>query len=217
MNKKFKGGNMNHYYELYQEKCRILDDSIKEYQGTMKDAKKLRGALATELLRQELINYFYQKGITVNVSTGNSYIIGSKYEYDLLLVKSDARPFCNLIYYPEDVIAVIESKAGGLFDVDKETDNIAKAVNKAWELNRNIKFGYITLSENVPKNTLNLKGRPTVKHWELTKEFLSKKVQAFSSIYAVTLHQGDTICNEGSDEEFMDFVESLVSLSNEIS
>ena len=208
---------MNHYYELYQEKCKILDDFVKEYHGTMKDAKKLRGALATELLRQELNNYFYQKDITVKVSTENSYIFGSKYEYDLLLVKADAEPFSNLIYYPEDVIAVIESKAGGLFDIDKETDNIAKAVNKAWELNRNIRFGYITLSENVPKNTLNSKGKPTVKHWDLTKEFLSKKIQAFSSIYAVTLHQGNTIYNEGSDEEFMDFAESLVSPSNEIS
>lgn len=208
---------MNHYYYLFQEKCKILDDIIKKYQGTLEDAKKLKGALATEVLRQELSNYFYQKGINVKVSAENSYIIGSKYEYDLILVKADAEPFSNLIYFPEDVIAVVESKAGGLFNVDKETDNIAKAVNKAWELNKSIKFGYITLSENVPKNNINAQGKPTVKHWDLTKDFLLKKIRAVSSIYAVTLHQGNKLCDEGSDEEFTDFVESLVSPSIETS
>ena len=198
---------MNKYFELYQAGCHTLDNLSG---GMIASAKKLRGALAAELLRQMCNQYFEENGISVKASPVNVYINGSKYEYDVLFVKSSAEPFYNLAYQPEDVVAVIESKAGGLFNVEGETTNIAKAVNRAWELNNDIRFGYITMSENVPKHSTNALGYPTVHHWELTQRFLAEKVYAEHVIYAVTLHQGKNLCDKGSDEEFYKFIDALV-------
>ena len=143
------------------------------------------------------------------ISSLNSYIAGSKYEYDLLLVKRNAKPFMELVYHPDDVIAIIESKANGLFDANVDTSNIAKAVNRAREINPKIRFGYITVSENVPVNEYKKDGTPTIKHWDLTEQYLNEKLKGLNAIYAVTLHKGRDLCDEGSDDEFNKFLEWL--------
>ena len=198
------------YYEMYKKHCSELEQMMKENQGTSKDAKTLRGAVAVELLRQEINNYLTDNKEPFKTSLVNSYIAGSKFEYDLLLVKENANPYMGLVYQPEDVVAIIESKAGGLFDVDKNTNSIAKAANRAIEINSNITFGYITMSENVPVNIYNCYGNPTVKHWELTKKYLSDKIVGKTIIYAVTLHKGKELCDEGSDDEFHTFIKNLI-------
>ena len=200
----------NHLYEMYKESCDKLEQMMMLYEGSSEDAKKLRGALATELLRQEINKYMKSHNKPFKVSAMNSYIAGSKFEYDLLLVKESAEPYMGLLYMPEDVIGVIESKAGGLFDVNKDTDNIAKAVNRAQKINPNIRFGYITMSENVPVNQYNRNGEPTVKHWELTVKCLNEKIHGLVVSYAVTLHQGKTLCDKGLDEEFVDFMKFMI-------
>ncbi len=199
------------YYELYQEKSMELSKLIEEYGSDFQGSKKLHGALAAELLRQELGRYLEEHKKPIKVSQVNAYITGSKYEYDLLLVKDTAESYMGLVYRPEDVIAIIESKALGLFDVDKDTDSIAKAVNHALNLNRDIRFGYITLSENVPAKEYNAKGNPTVKHWDLTKKYLSEKIEGECSIYAVTLYQGKNLYDEGNESEFEEFVENIIN------
>lgn len=197
-------------YQMYIECCAELEQMMKMHQGSSEDAKKLRGAVAAELLRREIHNYLKYHNKPFKVSTVNSYIAGSKFEYDLLLVKENASPYMELLYSPEDVIAIIESKAGGLFEVNKDTDNIAKAVNCAQMMNPNIRFGYITMSENVPMNEYNRKGEPTVKHWDLTVKYLEEKIQGLIISYAVTLHQGKNLCDQGLDKEFDDFIEFLI-------
>lgn len=199
----------NHFYELYQKRCSELNQLTEQYHGNSEDAKKLRGAVASELLRQELDRYITEHRRTLKVSPVNAYIAGSKFEYDLLVVKAGAEAYMNLVYRPEDVVAVIESKAGGLFDVDTDTSNIAKAVNRALTLNPQIRFGYITMSENVPVHAYKKNGEPTVKHWELTNQYLQDKIEGKCAIYAVTLHQGKQLCDEGSDKEFEDFASML--------
>ena len=200
----------NRYYELYKKHCAELDEMMGRYNTGSEYPKKLKGAMTTELLRQEITQFLADNNEPFKTSAIDSYIAGSKYEYDLLIVKEDAEAYMGLVYQPDDVIAVIESKAGGLFDLEKDTDNIAQAANRAKELNSDICFGYITISENVPINSYNSQGNPTVKHWDLTKEYLSDKIQGKSAIYAVTLYKGKEICEEGSDDEFYDFVKHLI-------
>ena len=48
----------NHFYDRFQKKCAELESLEKEYGYQMKSAKKLKGALAAELLKQEINDYF---------------------------------------------------------------------------------------------------------------------------------------------------------------
>lgn len=201
----------NRYYELYQIRCNELEQIMTKYQGSSEDAKKLKGAVATNLLKQEMEKYLEDNNEPFKISSENSYIAGSKYEYDLLLVKENAKPFMGLVYYPDDVIAIIESKSNGLFDADAETNHIAKAVNRVREINPDIRFGYITISENVPINDYKKDGTPTVKHWDLTEQYLNEKIEGLNAIYAVTLHKGKELCDEGSDDEFNRFLNWLIN------
>lgn len=200
----------SHLYESYHLRCSELSQLMEQYNGSSEDAKKLRGAIASELLRQELGRYLVEHGKPLKISAVNSYIAGSKFEYDLLVVKSDADAYMGLVYRPEDVVAVIESKAGGLFDVDADTSKIARAANRAIELNSDICFGYITMFENVPVHIFKKNGEATVKHWDLTNQYLMEKINGKCAIYAVTLHRGKQLHDPGSDQEFEDFASMLI-------
>lgn len=199
----------NFYYELYQNFCAELQEMMEQHQGSMENAKKLKGAVASELLRREIARYLSDNKEPFKPSAVNSYIAGSTHEYDLLLVKESAEPYLGLIYQPEDVIAVIECKAGGIYKIDTDTDQIATAVNRAIETNPEIQFGYITITENVPVHDT-YRGKPTVKHWNMTGEKLREKINGDPIVYAVTLHKGKELCDEGSDDEFYDFVRALI-------
>ena len=217
----------NKYYELYQKHCTEVNDLMLKYfmlkyneeevKKLVKKAKKLHGAIAAELLKQLISEYFIKECKHYRVSAVNSYIAGSTYEYDLLIVKENAEPILGIVYQPEDVIAVIECKAGGLFGLERETDNIANAFNSACKINPEISCGYITISENVPVNEFNKYGNPTVKYWDETQELLEEKVKTNKlTIYAVTLRKGkkgkiDNLCDEGTDEEFYEFINCLIS------
>lgn len=196
----------NTYYERYKVLCNKLNDLMKE---TANGAKKLKGAIAVELLKELIDDFFQKNNIKYKTSNPNSYIAGSKYEYDLLIVKEYAEPFMGMVYKAEDVIAIIESKVGGLFNLAKDTDSIAIAVNSALKLSKDICFGYITMSENVPTND-SYCGKSTIKHWEKTEEYLKEKINGKCVLYAVTLRKGKYLCDEGSDEEFFGFVNYLI-------
>lgn len=202
----------NTYYELYEKQCEALEQLMISYNGELKNAKKLRGAIAAELLKQLITDYLKKNSKAYIVSNVNSYIVGSKFEYDLLIVKESAESFMGIVYRPEDVIAIIECKAGGLYKVENDTDNIAKAVNCAIETNSNIRFGYITMSENVPVNDYKCDGSATYKHWDKTKECLEQKINGEIVMYAVTLHKGSRkeLYDRGSDEEFYEFINYLI-------
>jgi hypothetical protein len=200
----------NTYYECYVEYCKELEKLMNSYNEDVKGAKKLRGAIAAELLKKGINKYFGENSKPYKASNINSYIAGSKFEYDILIVKESAEPFMEIVYQPEGVIAVIECKAGGLFNVEKDTDNIAQAVNRAQDLNIDIIFGYITISENVPVSDSKADGSATYKHWDKTIEYLDKKIKGNHVEYAVTLHKGNKLCDEGSDEEFYKFINYLI-------
>lgn len=199
------------FYSLFQIHCKELE-KMGANMGKHGD-KKLKGVLMVELLRREIAAYLEKNNEPFMTSAPNAYIAGSSYEYDLIIVKKNAEAYMGLVYRPEDVAAVIESKAGGLRQVDSETDSIAKSANAAIALNRDISFGYITLGEYVPVNDINFKtGNPTVNLWDDTYNFLKKKVHGRCLPYAVTLHKGgwDKIIDNGSDEEFEVFIKFLI-------
>lgn len=201
----------NHFYDRFQENCADLESLEKEYGYQMKSAKKLKGALAAELLKQEINDYFVTNNINdIVVSPINVYIAGSKSEFDLLIVKKDAKSFENLVYRPEGVVSIIECKSSGLFNVNNETSNIAKAINSVGEKYPDITFGYITITENVPVHECRKDGNPTVKHWELTKQYFNEKVNITSAHYAVTLHKGKKLIDPGNDKEFHRFIDFLI-------
>ena len=211
---------MNTYYQTYHKEKAEVNAAFLKYNADSGDAKKLNGLLAANLLRRELVRYFLEHALPYTVSPVNSYVIGSKYEYDLLIVKADAQPFSDYLYTPDDVITVIESKAGGLMNVKNECENIAQAFNAAHILNRTIRFGYITVGENVPVHEVNRLGNPTVNHWELTQYYFKENLDADAErkIYAATLHKGNrnNLCDEGSDEAFLEFIEALLPLENAV-
>ena len=62
----------NKLYERYQTCCMELEQKMKKYQGSSEDAKKLRGALATELLKQEIDSYLNYYNKSFKVSAANS-------------------------------------------------------------------------------------------------------------------------------------------------
>lgn len=200
--------------KLYNEYQYCLKKLGSEYLALGADitcAKKLRGALFIEVLRKELNHYFSINSLPIKATQANSYIIGSKYEYDLLIVKDTAEAVYGIAYSPKDIVAIIESKAGGLFNIDHETDSISQAFNQAYSLNKEINFGYITISENRPKNLIKKDGTPTINHWDLTQKYLIKKVNGPISIYSITLHQGKKLIDTGNDDEFYQFIDFLVT------
>ena len=109
----------NHYYRTYQENCEELEKLMEQFRpksdsqdktskkGRIQAPKKLRGALAVELLRREIDAQLKKMGKPLKTSGMNVYIAGSDYEYDLLIVKKDAEPFMGLVYRPEEVAALV--------------------------------------------------------------------------------------------------------------
>lgn len=199
------------FFNQYQDSCSELNKMGVDWSD--RGAKKLKGALMVELLKKEIENFLVESNEPFKVSAMNTYIAGSCSEYDLLIVKENAKPYMNLVYRPDDVVAVIESKAAGLCTVDSETDNIAKAANAAIALNSEISFGYITLGENIPVNDFDPKtGKPHINHWNDTYTFLKEKVHGRCQPYSITLHQGgwERVVDEGSDEDFRYFINFLI-------
>ena len=71
----------------------------------------------------------------LKVSEPNSYILGVNAEYDLLLLKKDAKPIKEMnIFSPEDVEGVVEVKNSGLFGVRKKTNNEQKTLKDEVDL-----------------------------------------------------------------------------------
>lgn len=173
---------------------------------------KIRGALfndvVRELLVEELDNQFGAGSYVVSLP--NSYILGSKYEYDLLVMKGDAKVLELRFFLPTDVLAIVECKTGGLYNVRADVERVSKSVNAGLKLNPSIRFGYISLWENFPKNLTNRDGRPTVNHREQTKNGLLELIEGKVSTLFLTTKTSHKIIEASSDDDFKQFAFSLV-------
>lgn len=208
---------VNNCYEQYEKNCYELDSIMQKYKGDAKDAKKLKGDLVAELLKKLIDDYLCENGIQYKVSNVNSYIAGSKYEYDMLIINKHAETYMGRIYATEDVISIVECKTSGLYNIPKDTDIIASAINRAIELKADIRFGYFTMWENIPVNDYNYKGKPTINQWDKTKEFLNDKIRGEVFLYAATLRKGKKECYNYSDKEFYNFIDELVLNNKKVS
>lgn len=177
----------------------IFEGKSEQFKGY----SKYKGKVANELLRNEVSNIIKKNNLPLKVSEINAFVVGSKYEYDLLILKENS--LCNnFAYNYEDVKAIIECKVNGLYDPEKNTDSIAKAINEVRRLNNDIAFGYVTFSEVVPKN------KTSVHYWDLTVKFLHQKV-TYSHLFAVTLRTGNKVINSTTPEDFEKFILKLCS------
>lgn len=203
---------MDNLYNLHEKCFRQARSLTEANNGNFNKSKKLHGALTALVVRQALLQWIEMNHIAAEVSGQNVYIWGSNYEYDLLLIRKGAKAFYGLVYEPSDVLAILECKCSGLFRVDSESGRIAKAVNRAVELNSQIRFGYVTMWERIPVNKVNWYGGATVNHWEQTQEMLGEKIACPCAIYAVTLSpsQKKAVYDENSQKEFEQFASMLL-------
>lgn len=102
---------------------------------------KFVGALTVEIIRKALLD----DGIPV--SSRDVFIQGIPIEFDLIVPRQGANPSANgILYKPEEVIAVLEIKASGMFDYNYKK-RIKECREKVQKKNPSIFFGYVTLSE----------------------------------------------------------------------
>lgn len=121
-----------------------------------KGAKKLTGIIAVEVIKRYIENVLWEneqyKGYSV--SPNNSYIDGYKTEWDLLVLKPGTKQLDGLnIYSAQSVAVVIECKAHGIFNRKMDSHSLKGPVDAYKELRGSepqIKFAYITISEQIP-------------------------------------------------------------------
>lgn len=102
---------------------------------------KFVGALTIELLRTELTKLGF------NVSNRDVFIEGVTNELDLLIVKDSRQPRENLVYCPEDVLAILEIKFRGSYG-KTSIEKIRGVFDSIKEANKDIQCFYISVSEN---------------------------------------------------------------------
>ena len=102
---------------------------------------KFAGAITIELLRKEFAE------LDLNVSNRDVFIEGVTNELDLLIAKKGAFAEADLVYDPDDVLAVLEVKFRGSYG-KKNIDHIKAVFDSVTAANSRIKCFYLTISEN---------------------------------------------------------------------
>lgn len=120
---------------------------------------KLKGALVANLIKKYIADIILYYELPYKVSENNVYIQGYPVECDLLIVKRDCNPIwlAPPIYRPEDVKVIIESKSTGIFVSKKDPKNPflneLEMVQKLISNGLPVKFGYISLAEQITSNS----------------------------------------------------------------
>jgi hypothetical protein len=102
--------------------------------------KKFSGSLTVEVLKSHL----EENGFTT--SNRDVFIRGVDSELDLLIIQKDAKAQYNLIYKPNDVVAVLEIKATGAFGKNA-TAQIKATFDKIKSKYPSVFSCYVTLQE----------------------------------------------------------------------
>lgn len=154
-----------------------------------------------------ILNYY---GYDYKVSNVNAYIKGYPTEWDLIILKSDAKETNTNVYDFNDVVAVIEFKTSGLTDkdipgqFDKQFYNLNSIFNNT---GTKIPFGYITFSE-------------TPKLYEETKKYFDENNKKSDTTFVFTnynkLNNIDNIyyreCMYSDKNNFEDYLLKLLDL-----
>ena len=154
-----------------------------------------------------IINYY---GYDYKVSNVNAYIKGYPTEWDLIILKSDAKETNTNVYQMEDVKAILEFKTSGLTDTNideqfnKQFSNLNSIYNK---LGNRIVFGYITFSET-PKLYENTKSYFDENNQRLNTSFVFTNYNKLSNIE--NIHYVDCMYDENNN--FEDYILKLLDL-----
>jgi hypothetical protein len=103
-------------------------------------SKKFTGALVIEILRRAL----EEDGI--EASRPNVYLKGLPFEVDLIIPRRGANVEFEILYSPEDVLAVLEIKTSGLFSKE-DSSRIGSVFRAVKSINPSIFCAYVTISE----------------------------------------------------------------------
>lgn len=120
----------------------ILDYVNGSWKNCGEKCSKYVGALMMEVISKAL------QENDIPVSNRDVFIKGIPIEFDLIVPRHGVcDPVDGILYETEDVVAVLEIKASGLFDYNskKRIEKCREDVRKA---NPHIFYGYLTLSEN---------------------------------------------------------------------
>lgn len=156
---------------IYDEITQSKKDIFLNADTNKKSYKKSSGNMVASIFRKHIINILNYYGYEFRVSNVNAYIKGYPTEWDLIILNSNAVDHNNNVYDVNDVKAVLEFKANGLYVIHKEYDdffkeefdsrfNILNSINSIYK-NR-IPFGYITYKEQP-------------KLYEATKKYFDEK------------------------------------------
>lgn len=118
----------------------LLSQIMKSTESFGPKCSKYSGAVTVEWLRQA----FRKHGI--HVSHRDVFIKGLPIEFDLILPRDGATPNLGLLYEPEDVRAVIEVKAKGVFGKDG-LDRINQTFKIVQDSHPHVHCAYVTLTE----------------------------------------------------------------------
>jgi hypothetical protein len=102
---------------------------------------KFVGAMTIELLRKDLME------LGLNVSNRDIFIEGVPNELDLLVAKKGTNPEENLVYRPDDILAVLEVKFRGSYGKSSVV-KIKKVFDSIKAANKSIECYYVSVSEN---------------------------------------------------------------------
>ena len=117
----------------------ILDIILSLRQQTR--CTKFVGAITMEVLRNEFLNFNF------NISNRDVFISGIPNEIDFLIAKKDSIPVENIVYNPDDVLAVFEIKFRGSYGKEA-VSRIKRIFDSIKDLNEKIECYYISVSEN---------------------------------------------------------------------
>ena len=155
--------DISKYYE-YPDDFKKMSDSYPWITNLAGKGKgKLFGAICAAAF-QDAIKQILPAGY--NITDNNVYIQGCFTEFDFLIVKSSAKKLKGLpIYAIDDVVAILESKANGVYtryyksSANKQSEyerhtlyRLMEAFRKLDCPNRGIRLGYMTLSEYISGN-----------------------------------------------------------------
>jgi hypothetical protein len=102
---------------------------------------KLTGAITVEVLREHLRN------AGVPVSSRDVFMNGNPTEFDLFVVRPNARPKWGIIYDPRDVAAVMEIKFSGAYG-QGVTVKLQSLFNRIRSDHPHIQCVYLAIAEN---------------------------------------------------------------------
>lgn len=136
-------------------------------------SKKMIGSITAEYFRSKIeealqhLQQYPDYKVDYKVSENNVYVKGCHIEFDFLILKSDALKQGGFpVYKADDVVAVLECKSNGIYheyyrgkddQTQKDTydlKNFVDAYLKLLKENKQIKMGYMSLSENAPRSII---------------------------------------------------------------